>query len=282
MIPTTSPPPKMTLKPHTDFYKDYKMVSLLGEGGYGSVYLCLHQASQQHRAVKIMDGTRCHNTTWCDVRAEHLPNEIILWETCTHPNIVTLLDIYRDPEADAWFLVMEYLPGYLDLFEYIDQHGVLSDRESANIVRQLVRVVCYLTLNNIDHRDIKDENLLYNPSSGTIKLIDFGASGALNPKPYISYRGTEVYIPPEYYTAGSYYPLPAAVWSIGCLAYVLISGDCPFQSRDDVKSYTDLNTLNPSLAKRTLRLNFLRRCLDPRPSERILLSDLLRHPWLKC
>ena len=264
-----------------EFSRKYELKQQLGEGGYGAVYLCQERLSKRLRAVKIMNGWDSINHTLCPTRKELLPNELVLWESLSHPNIAKLLDVYRETEKNTWYLVMEYDPGFVDLFNYIDIMVSLSSRDSANIIRQLVNVVYYLTLQNVDHRDLKDENILYNPATKQIKLIDFGSSAQLSPDPYSTYRGTDVYIPPEYFLTGSYHSFHASVWAIGCIAFVLLLGDSPFQSRQEVQKFKTVEQLNPAFSQRTLRLNFIRRCLTLNPGDRILLSDLLRHPWLK-
>ena len=271
----------MMIRGVPEFSRKYKLIKQLGEGGYGAVYLCQHRTTHHLHAVKIMNGDRCTNRTWCSRRKEWLPNELILWESLSHPNIVNLQEVYREDKTFTWYLVMEYNPEYQDLFDYIDKNRALPSRDSANIIRQLVNVVYYLTLEDVDHRDLKDENILYNPTTKQIKLIDFGSSGKLSSKPYTHYRGTDVYIPPEYFLTGTYHSFSATVWAIGCISYVLLAGDCPFQSRQDVQKFTSLEHLNPTYGERTLRLNFIRSCLNPDPAQRILLSDLVRHPWLR-
>jgi len=271
----------VVIKTNKQFQRKYKMIQHLGSGGYGTVFTCLELRTGIIRAVKIMLNDRCNNRTWCPARKMDMPNEILLWEPLSHPNIPALLDTYFNSYAQSWLLVMEYEPDFKDLFNHIDKVGALSSADAANLIRQLVQVVYYLTLQNIDHRDLKDENILYNPTTKQIKLIDFGSCNTLSPEPYTAFRGTDVYIPPEYYLRKQYYAFPASAWSIGCIAYVLLAGDCPFQSRAQISEYKQLTDLNPDYGVRTTRLNFMRSCMNSNPDDRILLSDLLAHPWLK-
>ena len=264
-----------------EFLRKYKLIKHLGGGGYGEVFLYQEILSKRLRAVKILNGWRCLNKTLCPTRKEWLPNELILWESLSHPNILNLVDVYREPDEGKWYLVMEYNPGFEDLFEHVDKSRSLPSRDSAIIIRQLVNVVYYLTLQNIDHRDLKDENILYNPVTKQIKVIDFGSCGKLSADPYSTFRGTDVYIPPEYFLTGSYRPFQASVWAIGCIAFILLNGDCPFTNRKAVQEFKSLEQFNPTYSNRTLRLNFIRSCMNPNPDNRILLSDLLRHPWLR-
>ena len=270
------------IKTLTQFQRKYKLIQHLGQGGYGSVYLCQEIRSKKYRAVKVMDDVRCNNKSWSARHKDDIPNEILLWEPLSHPNIHALLDFYLDRDAGKWYLIMEYDLNYQDLFSFVDIHGALTTRDSSNIIQQVVRVVHFLTLQGVDHRDLKDENILYNPKTKQIKLIDFGSAARLSPDPYTSFRGTDVYIPPEYYNHGKYYSFHAAVWAMGCLSFVLMAGDCPFDSRSAVKEFKSMEDFSqPEYKERTKRLNFIRLCLEPDPEKRGLLSDLLEHPWLK-
>ena len=269
------------IKTLQQFRLQYTLVSHIGDGGYGSVFVCEDLKTGQQRAVKTMEDKRCKNRTYCPLRRTSLPNEIVLWEHLSHPNIPALVDFFFCSETRRWYIVMEYEPEFEDLFNHIDRVGSLSSTDAANLIRQLVQVVYYLTRNNIDHRDLKDENILYNPTTKQIKLIDFGSSAHLSPDPYTSFRGTDVYIPPEFYLRKQYYSFAATTWSIGCIAYILLAGDCPFQSVAQITEFKQLEDLKHELGGRTTRLNFIRSCMAPDPDNRALLSDLILHPWLK-
>ena len=246
------------------------------------MHLCEELETGVRRAVKSVEDRKCHNRTYCPIVKESIPNEIALWRSLSHPNIVTLLDVYLDCRAvKKWYLVMEYDPQFMDLFDYVDQNGVMSSQDGACLIRQLIEVVQYLTQQNVDHRDLKDENILYNPSNHQIKLIDFGSAGPLSSDPYTKHHGTDVYIPPEHYITGQHLPLDAAVWAIGCISYIILDGDCPFRTKQDVIEYTSIDKLKPQLSKRTLRLDFIRSCLTPCPVERTKLCKLTMHQWLR-
>ena len=266
----------------TEFQNKFRTLNKLGEGGYGAVYLCKELTTGITRAVKTVKDKICRNRTYIPTLNQTLPNEIVLWKPLNHPNIVSLLDVFLDTETDSWWMVMEYDAGFVDLFRYVDEKGALSSTESAVIINQLVDTTYYLTLHDVDHRDIKDENILYNPSTQQIKLIDFGSSAVLTHEYYNFFRGTDVYIPPEYFITGRYSPLHASTWAIGCLSYVLLAGDCPFTNREAVKEFKTIEDLNPDYTDKNPRLNFIRSCLKPSPEDRILLSELANHPWLDC
>ena len=207
-----------------------------------------------------------------------LPDEVVLWEGLDHPNIIRLEEVFS--EHDSWIFVMEYAEEYLDLFSYMELNGGLSETESAGILRQIVVVCEYLITEDVDHRDIKDENILYNPSTQQIKLIDFGSASFLETdRRYHNLQGTEVYIPPELYNQGSYHPISGLVWSIGCLAYVLIHGDVPFNNRTEVMEFKHVSWRRSDVGP--VYRDFVERCLQRFEILRTDFCKLKFHPLLK-
>ena len=262
------------MSPDLCFKQLYKPIKKLGEGGYGCVYLCHRLSDLTQFAAKVIPDSKCRHKTYCSEGDMLVPNEVILWEPLDHPNIIALHEVFF--ENGNWILVMDYCPGFVDLFSYSDQHGVLPPSDAAHIIKQVVQTCCYLVTAGVDHRDIKDENILYNPFTKQIKLIDFGSASPLSDLPYTSMQGTDVYVPPEFYTKHSYHALPAAVWAIGCLSYILLNGDCPFNTINDVIEHKVLSWRNPHLG--FSERNFTEACLTVDAGSRMSFEDLLDHP----
>ena len=253
------------------FSMNYSVISHLGEGGYGSVYLIEDNNNKQYAAKTILDS-KVKSKTWSETRSEYVPNEVALWEGLTHDNLLSLLDVYH--EEGKWILVMEYNAGYVDLYDYVAEHGVMEAEEAACLVKQLLDVVYYLILAGVDHRDIKDENILYNPSTKQIKLIDFGSASTLSSEPHTHFKGTEVYLPVEYFTKGYYHALPATVWAIGCLTYILLNGERPFRDTEEIRKSSLLWVEHVEGVER----DFIIQCLAV--EDRMGLSSMLYHPFL--
>merc|ERR1719204_231531 len=260
------------------FYHKFYVVRKLGSGGYGTVFLVARRSDIKRFAAKIVPQARCRRTTWCTVRQAWVPDEVTIWEALEpHENILKLEESYL--ERGHWILVTEYLPGYLDLFDYNIAIKKLPLSEVRDILRQVIKTSQNLIELGVDHRDIKDENLLYNPETRHVKLLDFGSASRIEPdQTYNHIQGTDIYIPHEFYTSGSYTPESGAVWSIGCLAYILLNRRPPFVNREHVKTYDKISWLNPEQSE--LR-ELVEQCLVKDPSQRLSLDELAESEWLQ-
>ena len=267
--------PEFDPAPNT-FFSNYELLNKIGSGGYGTVYLCKSLSTGALHAVKIVHERRYRRCTWCARRGLDMPDEILLWEKTSHPSIVRLLDLYH--EQEHWLAVMEYDAAYKDLYHTIAQCGTLSSTAARIVIRQVVQICTYLQSLGLDHRDIKDENILYNPATGHIKLIDFGSASLLSDTLYTHFQGTELFTPPEYYVKGCYQSRPAAVWSIGCLAYTLLKGTTPFiQTEEIVKG----KMVAWDFTEDSRARDFIEKCLMYNVKHRAEFNQLAKHAWFK-
>ena len=165
------------LSPQTPcFYKRYVIESFLGEGSYGKVFSVVDRRLQSKHAVKIITNNHCKNSN-CELTHVGIPEEVRLWKKLDHPAIIKLQNFFHN--NDKWFFLMDYDPCYTDLFDYVFKNGAMNSTDVVHIIRQLLDAISYLALQDVDHRDIKDENILYNPVTKSIKLIDFGCATSL-------------------------------------------------------------------------------------------------------
>ena len=241
------------------------------------MWSCIDKKTKEARAVKITRDKVSMRKCWSAQYGKQIPEEAVLWLPLSHPNLVNLLEVFYVPATKYWFLVMDYDPQYVELFNHIDKNGPLSSANARVVTRQIIEVVTYLISCGVDHRDIKDENILINPSTLHIKLLDLGSASKMTPDvPYTSCQGTDVYTPPEFYRRRRYYPLPGLVWSLGCLVHCMIAGDGPFTSKQDVKHYSGVVRADN---KDVLAKDFVERCMMRDETERIKFEELLGHRW---
>ena len=265
---------------HSHFETEYKLLSKLGQGGFGDVYKCSHRSSGKLYAAKIIDNVT--RFSYCSKSDKYLPDEILLWRDLYHDTIIQYVDYFCS--NGTWIIVMEYLSGYEDLFEYMRRKKRSFDEiRAASIISQVITGVKYLKRKGIDHRDLKLENVLYNNKTKTIKIIDFGCAGRLSSRPYRKLQGTEQYYPPEWFERREFYPVHGIVWSIGIMTYIILNSKSPFPSlsreKYDSKMYKKLKWRNENIS--SLGKKFIKKCLRCKPQERSSFDDLLEARWLR-
>lgn len=179
-------------------------------------------------------------------------------------------------------MIIEYVEGG-ELFEYIVQHGRLTEEESFKFFQQIMEGVEYCHENLICHRDLKPENLLLDQNLN-IKIADFGMASLMSEDFLVETScGSPHYASPEVVTGGKYNGMKADIWSCGVILFALLAGTLPF---DDDNVTTLLNKVKKGVFKipshfpedvRDLIQQML--CVDP--SKRISIRKIKQHDWWK-
>ena len=175
--------------------------------------------------MKIIKKDKCD-----DQYLATLTNEIKIMKQLDHPNIVKLYEIYQDTRNI--YLITEYLEGG-ELFDLILKSKHFNENIAAKIMKQLLSAIAYCHSKKIVHRDLKPENLLIvKTNTYEIKVIDFGLSRTFEPnKNMYSRMGTPFYIAPE--VLKKKYNEKCDVWACGVILYILLSGNPPFNGKND-------------------------------------------------
>jgi serine/threonine-protein kinase len=208
----------------------YEILSLLGEGGMGKVYLA-RRADQQYQttvAIKTI-GTflGAQNRVLVRFRSERQ-----ILANLQHANIARLLDGGVTPDGLP-YLVMEYVDG-LPIDQYCRIHN-LSLEDRLHLFNKVCRAVEYAHHHLIVHRDIKPGNILVD-ESGEPKLLDFGIAKLLEQIPdsnAFPTRATDCLMTPEYASPeqvrGEAISTATDVYGLGVLLYELLTGSRPFR-----------------------------------------------------
>ncbi|XP_064455900.1 serine/threonine-protein kinase 17B-like isoform X2 [Ornithodoros turicata] len=251
-------------------------------GKFATVRRCVHKASGRDYAAKYIRKRRRAS----DVRHEILHEALVLslCETC--PRVVDLKEVFETTSEIV--LILELASGG-ELQHVLDSEEFLPEATVVRLMNQILEAVRYLHQKNIAHLDIKPQNLLLTSAypQGDILLCDFGISRVIGKGTEIrEIVGTPDYVAPEIL---QYEPISLAtdMWSLGVLAYVLLSGHSPFGG--DTKQETFCNITNGSLdfpkylfgQVSSAAKDFIKKLLVRESSKRLTVDECLTHPWLQ-
>ncbi|KAG9445242.1 hypothetical protein H6P81_016582 [Aristolochia fimbriata] len=263
----------------------YTLGRKLGQGQFGTTYLCIEKATGKEFACKSISKRKL--TTPDDV--EDVRREIqIMHHLAGHPNVISIIGAYED--AVAVHVVMELCAGG-ELFDRIIQRGHYSERMAADLARVIVSVVEACHSLGVMHRDLKPENFLFvnqmdEDPLKTLKTIDFGLSIFFKPGEIFSdVVGSPYYVAPE--VLSKRYGPEADVWSAGVIIYILLSGVPPFWGETEHMIFDnvlkgDLDFSQdpwPSISESAKDL--VRRMLVRDPTKRLTAHQVLCHDWVK-
>ncbi|HEX9019034.1 MAG TPA: tetratricopeptide repeat protein [Anaerolineaceae bacterium] len=205
----------------TVIMKRYQVVRLLGEGGFGAVYLAKDtRLGDKKVALKQSFNTSPESQLQFRLEAQ-------LLATLDHINLPRVTDHFAD--QGSLFLVMDYIEGE-DLVERcaVVRGSAIPPREAASIMLQICDAVAYLhnqAPNPIIHRDIKPSNIKLQ-ASGRAMLVDFGIAKLYQPTKgtvRVAKAVSPPFSPPEQY--GGKTDMRSDIYSLGATLYVLLCKD---------------------------------------------------------
>ena len=184
------------------FLGRYKLLSTLGQGAMGSVFLAWDPRLKRHVAIKTIHLDSLDSAMQAAL-AQTLENEAVAVANLQHPNIVAVYDLTAAGEFA--FVVMEYVEGG-NLRTVVSRNGALEPSEVVLIAQSLLKALDTAHRAGLLHLDIKPANVLV-PPEGEIKLTDFGVSAWRFEIPDLVARGglagTPGFIAPEYVNGGA-------------------------------------------------------------------------------
>ena len=202
----------------------YEIQGILGRGGMGVVYKGYDRAIARGVAIKAITKASLDSEELKHVVAR-FRHEAQAVGRLVHPRIVQIYDYGEDDQVA--YIVMELVNGK-PLSEHLAQETGYEIREVGEIIRQLLDGIGHAHAERVVHRDIKPSNILVN-SDGRIKLSDFGIARieSSNLTQVGDVLGTPHYMAPEQFL-GAEIDLHADLYSVGVIAYELLTGRKPF------------------------------------------------------
>ncbi|RMC09542.1 hypothetical protein DUI87_13695 [Hirundo rustica rustica] len=168
--------------------EQYRVGSLLGRGGFGSVFAATRLSDGAPVAIKRVPRNRVRH--WDQLpNGTSAPLEIVLLHKVStgFPGVAQLLEWLELPKDIV--MVLERPERCQDLRHFIRARGFLSEEVARELFRQVLEAVQHCTSCGVLHRDIKPENILVDLATGQAKLIDFGCGTYLQDTAYTHFAG---------------------------------------------------------------------------------------------
>uniref|UniRef100_A0AAR2IMN4 non-specific serine/threonine protein kinase n=1 Tax=Pygocentrus nattereri TaxID=42514 RepID=A0AAR2IMN4_PYGNA len=262
-----------------NFESAFTEICEIGRGRFSVVRKYLHRASKREVAVKFVNKKM--------QKKEQVAHEADILKHVQHPQLVMLTDTYESPTA--YILILELLEGGR-LLDYLVAHDELMEEKVAFFIKDTLEALQHLHTCKVAHLDLKPENLMVDLRMPVpcVKLIDFGDAVQISGHRYVHLLlGNPEFAAPEL-IQGTPVSLSTDVWSVGVLAYVLLSGVSPFLDESLEETCVNICKLDfcfpdeyfcgVSQAAR----DFIISALNQDPRKRPSSSTCLQHPWVSA
>ena len=271
----------------------YRLLDRLGGGGMGVVYKAEHVLLKRPCAIKLIKPESEADAT----AIAHFEKEVKITARLTHWNTVEIYD-YGHTDDGTFYYVMELLPG-MSLEELVRDYGALPPERVVHLLRQVCGALQEAHEVGLIHRDIKPANIFAAQRGGVYdvaKLLDFGlvkdVVDRLEPQGQVarqgSFSGTPLYMSPEQASAYDAVDGRADLYSLGAVAYHLLTGQPPFSGNNLVELLT-AHARSEVAAPSALNANVpedldavVLRCLAKRTEERFADAAALERALAEC
>lgn len=260
-----------------NLHNKYAIAEELGRGQFGIVHRCVDISSEKTYMAKFVKVRGADQAI--------VKKEIAVLNLAKHTNYLLLHESFDSPEELV--LIYDFISGG-DIFERLSTAEFeLNEREVVNYIRQICSALEFLHAQSYGHFDIRPENIVYTTrTSSNVKIIELGQSRHLTPGDQIKVQYTTAeYAAPEIHQCDMVSTV-TDMWSVGVLAYVLLSGLNPFtaetnqQMIDNISnaaySYDDESFTQVSVEA----LDFTDRLMTKDRKHRMTAAEALAHPWL--
>ncbi|MEK6249914.1 MAG: protein kinase, partial [Planctomycetales bacterium] len=269
-------------------FGQYRLLDKLGSGGMGEVYRAEHVLLKRPCAMKLIKPASEADAT----AIAHFEKEVKNTAKLTHWNTIEIFD-YGHTDDGTFYYVMELLPG-MSLEELVGMHGALPAKSAVHLLRQVCGALQEAHSVGLIHRDIKPANIFVAERGGVFdvaKLLDFGLvkeKASRGETRQGSFSGTPLYMSPEQASAYDQVDARADIYSLGAVAYHLVTGEPPFTGEDVIAllhAHAQRNVVPPSQLIAELPADFeqvILRCLAKNVKDRFQQASDLEQALAEC
>ena len=261
--------------------KKYKVISKIGNGSYGTVYLVNNIQLNTMAVLKRIDR-RIY------LLDDSVQAEIDIIKLLDHPNIIRMHECIISPKY--LYIINDYCPcGEL----YSNKKNPLNEHQLSFIFFQIFSALIYLHNNNIIHRNIKIENILISDIEKDpitkikyfyIKMIDFAGAKFFD-KTGLDNENIKnnLYVAPE--VLKRKYNEKCDTWSVGVLLHLLIVGSFPFEGGNQTETLNKIrkgkfNTNNEKFLQSSEEVqDLIKQLLEVKVDKRLSSKEAIEHPW---
>ncbi|KAL7050000.1 hypothetical protein ACKWTF_003934 [Chironomus riparius] len=257
----------------------YSFISEISRGRYSVVVKGVEKQTDSVVVAKIFEYT--------PETSSQIQKEFENLRTLRHERIAFLIAAYKPQNAPIAVLIQEKLQG-ADILTYLGSRHEYSEQTVATILSQTLDAVQYLHWRGYCHLDLQPDNIIMaSVRSQQIKLVDFGSAqpvSKLGSHVHLPANGNLEYTAPEVLADEPAYP-QTDIWSIGVLAYILLSGCSPFRGTDDNETKSNISfcrfrfeNLYRDVTQEASR--FFMFIFKRTPLKRPSVEECLEHRWL--
>ncbi|CAP28863.2 Protein CBR-PLK-1 [Caenorhabditis briggsae] len=261
----------------------YEKGRFLGKGGFAHCYELTNRTTREVVAGKVVPKTmlvkQYQRDKVNDYFISSMTQEVQIHRELSHKNIVKLFHFFED--SLNVYITLE-LCARRSLMELHKRRKAVTEPEARYFTHQVVEGVLYLHDLKIIHRDMKLGNLFLNDDL-VVKIGDFGLATTVDgDERKKTLCGTPNYIAPEVLNKMGH-SFEVDIWAVGCILYILLFGQPPFESKSLEETYSRIRHNNytiPSVASQPAAA-LIRKMLDPEPTRRPTAKQVHRDIFFK-
>uniref|UniRef100_A0A8C1TL16 non-specific serine/threonine protein kinase n=1 Tax=Cyprinus carpio TaxID=7962 RepID=A0A8C1TL16_CYPCA len=262
-----------------NFESTFTELCEIGRGRFSVVRKCLSKASKKEVAVKFVNKKM--------QKKEQVAHEADILRHVQHPQLVALIDTYESPKA--YMLVLELVEDGR-LLDYLVAHDELMEEKVAFFIKDTLEALQHLHTCRVAHLDLKPENLLVDLHVPVpcVKLSDLGDAVQVSGHRYVHLLlGNPEFAAPEL-IQGTPVSLSTDVWSVGVLAYVMLSGVSPFLDESLEETCVNICRLDFCFPEEYFSgvsqaaKDFIVSTLNQDPRKRPSSATCVQHPWVSA